>query len=375
MLKGIHLTLMVGPVIARPAPREVLEALTNISVTQDADGPSGFQLTFNLSNRSLLQTVFLLSAGAMIPLVRVVLVATINGTPEVLCDGVMTDHQITPGENGYSQLVVTGDDLTRVMDREELNGLPYPGTNSAARVALILAKYMVYGIVPIVVPSFLTDVELPLKNVPHQRGTDLCYIRHMARTVGHTFYIEPGPKPLMNRAYWGPEVKIGMPQAALNINMDAHTNCESLRFQFNNEGREEPYIFIHEQTTKLPIPIPIPASLNVLNPPLGLIPPVPKRFVQVADTSKLSFTKALLRGMAVASQSSDTVVGEGQLDVARYGRLLKARALVGVRGAGPAFDGIYYVRRVTHELRRGQYKQSFKLSRSGLVSTVSKVPA
>jgi hypothetical protein len=46
---------------------------------------------------------------------------------------------------------------------------------------------------------------------------------------------------------------------------------------------------------------------------------------------------------------------------------------VGVRGAGPAFDGLYYVKSVTHRIKRGEYKQSFKLSRNGLVSTVPTV--
>ena len=67
--------------------------------------------------------------------------------------------------------------------------------------------------------------------------------------------------------------------------------------------------------------------------------------------------------------------GDGHLDVLRYGRVLKARQLVGVRGAGTAFDGLYYVKSVTHTIKRGEYKQNFALSRNGLVSTVPRVPA
>jgi len=44
-----------------------------------------------------------------------------------------------------------------------------------------------------------------------------------------------------------------------------------------------------------------------------------------------------------------------------------------VRGAGPAFDGLHYVRSVTHKIKPGEYKQSFELSRNGLLSTVSTV--
>ncbi|HEU5258827.1 MAG TPA: hypothetical protein VFU28_22720, partial [Vicinamibacterales bacterium] len=76
-----------------------------------------------------------------------------------------------------------------------------------------------------------------------------------------------------------------------------------------------------------------------------------------------------------ASQMADAVTGEGTLDVVRYGGLLKARELVGVRGAGPAFDGLYYVKSVTHKIKRGEYKQNFSLSRNGLVSTVPAVPS
>jgi hypothetical protein len=61
--------------------------------------------------------------------------------------------------------------------------------------------------------------------------------------------------------------------------------------------------------------------------------------------------------------------------VQRYGRLLKARQLVGVRGAGLAYDGLYYVRSVTSKLQRGEFKQEFNLTRNGLVSITPRVPA
>jgi hypothetical protein len=80
-------------------------------------------------------------------------------------------------------------------------------------------------------------------------------------------------------------------------------------------------------------------------------------------------------GLTKAARTADAAVGTGKLDVLRYGRVLKARRLVGVRGVGPAFDGLYYVKGVTHEIKRGEYKQSFTLARNGLLSTFDKVPA
>ena len=78
--------------------------------------------------------------------------------------------------------------------------------------------------------------------------------------------------------------------------------------------------------------------------------------------------------MAEAAKSADTVTGTGTLDVTRYGRVLKSRQLVGVRGVGPAFDGLHYVTQVRHTIKRGEYKQSFSLSRKGLISTLPVVP-
>jgi len=42
---------------------------------------------------------------------------------------------------------------------------------------------------------------------------------------------------------------------------------------------------------------------------------------------------------------------------------------------GAAFDGLYYVKSVTHDIKRGQYRQNFTLVRNGLMSTVGSVPA
>ena len=86
------------------------------------------------------------------------------------------------------------------------------------------------------------------------------------------------------------------------------------------------------------------------------------------DVSKHNPVKAVALALARTAESSDAVSGSGQLDVLRYGRILKGRQLVGVRGAGLAYDGLYYVKSVTHNIKRGEYKQSFSLSRDGLIS-------
>lgn len=374
-IRNIQLTLLVGPTVPIPAPQLVMTALQSVEVTTSVGARSGFQLAFTLSNRSPLHTLFLLAANASPLALRVILVATINGIPDVLADGVITRQEISPGQSpGVSTLTVTGEDLTTVMDRQEFNGIPYPAMPAEARVALIIAKYAVYGIVPLIIPSFFQDIPIPVERIPSHEGTDLAYINRLAADVGHTFYIDPGPLPGMNTAYWGPEIKVGVPQPALNTDMDAHTNVESLSFNIRHNEKAMPVVFIQNAATKAPIPIPIP-DINPLQPPLGVVPPFPTRLEFMKETAKLSPIAALARGVARAAGTADTVEGTGSLDVLRYGRLLKARKLVGVRGAGPAFDGLYFVKSVTSTLKQGELKQRFALTRNALVSITPVVPA
>jgi hypothetical protein len=375
-IKGIHLTLMIGPAVPVPVPRVVLDALTSVQVTAaSGDTESGFDLTFSLDKRSPLTSLFLVSGGAGIPMVRVMVIVTINGMPNVLIDGVMTHHQLEPGSGGGpSVLKVQGKDLSTVMGYIDFSGLPYPAMPPVARAALIIAKYAWLGLVPLTIPSFVEDIPLPTDRIPSQKGKDLDYIKDLARQCGYVFYVEPGPAPGVNFAYWGPEIRVGPPQPALNIDMDAHTNVEQLSFRYEKESKELPIVFVQEPTTKAPIPIPIP-DVTPLNPPLAAVPPLPPKITLLTDTTQMSIPGAIMYGIAYAAQHSDAVFASGSLNVLRYGRVLKSRQLVGLRGAGIAFDGLYYVTRVTHDISRGEYKQSFELARNGVISTLPRVPA
>jgi hypothetical protein len=376
MLKGINLQLYVGPLVPIPAPRAVMDALTDLTVTINDVGQSGFQLSFMLSTSSPLHTLFLLTSGSPVPILRVVIAVIFNGTPHVLIDGVVTNHQISQSSDGrHATLSITGEDLSVLMDKIDFSGFPFPALPAEGRVALLLLKYAILGILPLVVPSILIDVPIPITRIPSQKGTDLAYIKGLAADVGYVFYIDSGPVVGANIAYWGPQIKVGVPQPALNINMDAHTNVESLSFTFDNHKNAIPTVFWYEELSKVPVVIPIP-PITPLNPPLGLIPPIPTRLKPVSDDlSKRSLLQAIMIGVGKASQWAEAVTGRGELDVVRYGHILKARQLVGVRGAGLAYDGLYYVKSVTHKIKRGEYKQSFELSRNGLISTVPRVAA
>lgn len=379
MLKSVQLSLMIGPVFPVTVPRVVLDALSEIEVKIEDVGQSGFQLIFSIDKQSPLQILFLLTGGMPLLFMRVILVATVNGVSNVLIDGVITNNQISPGDKGSnSTLTITGKDLTALMDQSNWSGFPYPACPREARVAIMLAKYALFGMIPLIIPSVMIDIPLPIEQIPGQRGTDYQYIRALAEEVGYVFYVAAGPKPGMNTAYWGPQIKVGPVQPALSADMDAYTNVESLHFNFDQEKNKIPFIYIYNQETGVSIPIPIP-PVTPLNPPLGAIPPLPTNLLPPdlkpfrEDVAKMPIPQAIMVGLAQAAQNAEVVTCEGTLDVTRYGGVLQARQLVGVRGAGLAFDGLYYVKGVTHKIKRGEYKQNFTLTRNGLVSTVPTV--
>src|SRR5262245_18037287 len=107
---GIRMILLLGQSVPLPAPREALDALTRVEVTNDAQNGDGFQITFMLSKNQ--PTDYnLLQSGALNPSRRVIIGVLLGASPEVLIDGIITHHQHAPTvEPGSSTLTVTGKD-------------------------------------------------------------------------------------------------------------------------------------------------------------------------------------------------------------------------------------------------------------------------
>lgn len=374
MIRQIHLSLLIGPVIPVPVPHVVMEAFQSASVTNATGERSGFQLSFALSTRSPLHSIFLLSGGAAPPLMRVILMAVVNGLPQVLMDGVITRTEVSAGATpGQGTLTLSGTDLSSAMDLLDLTGIPYPGMPVEARVLAAVGKYAFMGVIPLVIPRLFPEVSSPTEKIAIHQGTDYGYVSQLATEAGYTFYVDPGPLPGSSIAYWGPEIKLGIPQPALSLDFDGQRNVDSLSFSFIGDQATTPIAFIQNESTRIPIPVPIP-SLNPLQPPLGLVTPLNLKFSQMKGTSHLSLGATLERALSLNAKSQDVVEASGSLDVTRYGRLLKARGLVGVRGAGLVHDGLYFVKRVTTTLKRGECKQNFTLTRNALVPFAPVLP-
>jgi hypothetical protein len=264
-------------------------------------------------------------------------------------------------------LTITGEDLSVLMDVVQIR-IPWPAMPDVARINVILAKYAMFGITPIVIPPLVTSVRLPTEGYDVQTTPDLTYIQELARLSGYTFYVEPGPLPLQSIAYFGPDLRIPIPQPALSVNSDWATNVESLNFSLDGLSKRVTVITILDPITrKIPLPIPLP-NIDVFKPPLGARLTPPAKIVFSDDLANLPPDEVAKRAFGLLREGADAVTGGGSLNVMRYGHILRARMLVGVRGAGVTYDGLYYVESVTHNIKRGEYKQNFTLARDGLIT-------
>jgi hypothetical protein len=375
-LLGIHLTLLIGPTVAVPAPPPLMEALQSVEVTHSDEGQSGFQITFQLgrSGPADLLDYTLFNSPLLKPFNRVIIIVTLNAMPRVLMDGIITHQQFAPGDPaGAATLTITGEDVSVMMDREE-KSVEHPAQVENLIALKVIGSYSQYGLIPLVIPPTVLDVPIPTERVPVQQGTDLQYLRQIAERYAYVFYIIPGPAPFTNIAYWGPPIRVGVPQAALTVNMGPETNVESFSVRHNTleptfvEGK------VQDRTTGQSLPV---RSFTSLRLPLAAMPVWLVHQSHMRRTrfrhSSLTAVQALARAQAMTDASIDAVVAEGGLDALRYNNLLQPRALVGVRGAGYLHDGMWYVKSVTHSVRKEAYKQRFTLAREGLGSTTAVV--
>ena len=401
MLLGIHLTLLIGPMIAVPAPPTLTEALVSASVTNNDSGRSGFQLTFQVGRAGPLDLLdYALVLNPLLrPFNRVVLMVTFNVVPQVLMDGIITNVQLAPSnEPGQTTLTVTGEDVSVMMDMKQ-EPFPWPAMSADNIVRTIILKYAQYAIAPLnIFPAIFPNPPSPTERVPVQTMTDLNYIAFLGERQGYVFYVEPGPVPNTNIAYWGPPPRASLPQKALSFNMGPATNTDSISFSYNALAPTMLKGIIQDSKLNVQLPvISMPFSTRVplasqpaliVNQPnvrLNLLPMTPEQAAEVEGSSAasrgrlrfpearsllgLDLAEALARAQATVDASTDHVVTvSGQLDALQYGDILRARRLVGVRGVGMSYDGHYYVQSVTHTIRRGEYKQSFTLTREGIGS-------
>jgi hypothetical protein len=342
-----------------------------VSVTQNDQGRSGFQIVLQVGRAGptdLLDYVLLLNP-LLRPFNRVIVMVLFNALPRVLIDGLITNQQFSPGsEPGTATLTLTGEDVSVAMDMEKKRA-QWPAMSEMMIASAIIGSYAQYGLIPMVMPPPSIDQPLPIDRTPVQQGSDLEYLTTMGERFGFVFYIEPGPVPGVNTAYWGPPKRAGLPQRALTVNQGPEMNVDSINFTYNGMAPTIVNDVIQDELSNISMPVMTFVSLRM--PPLAAMPALPFQLPNVRtslldQSPGLSVIQAYARAQGVTDKSVDNVVtAQGELDALRYGDVLTPRGIVGLRGAGFTYDGLYYVKSVSHSISRGKFKQRFNLSREG----------
>ncbi len=373
---GTHLTVLAGPTVPLPLPAPLAARLISVASRETDAERSAFSLTFDAGRSGpaeLMDSPLLVYPGLATGS-RVSVVVTVNAVPQVMVDGFITQVQHQPGSApGTSKLVVKGEDVSWLLDKVEVSR--EQPMDDYPQVMMILASYMANGIVPMAMPPADMDPPSPTDRVPHQRATDLAHLTELARRHGYVTYAIPGPGPGTSTMYWGPAVRVGVPQPAITIGQLPSTNVVGeITFAVDAHG---PVAVEGRDTDRrmgraMPIRTGPPMRVPLAAIPLAVARAADTR-VRLSNESGSSTTGTIARAQAQVDAAADAVTASGKLDGSRYGGVLRPRGLVGLRGAGWAYDGLWYVRSVEHTWSRGSWTQDFSLARDGYGSTVPAV--
>jgi len=382
-ISTLELGVRIGPGFPSPAPAYLIRALRRVEITQQDSAPCGFQLTF-LTEIASAGAVFNLIADPLLaPFSRVLLRVAVNGLPTTLIDGFITHHQYMP-TNGPedSMFVVTGEDVSVMMDLDDYSR-EFPSMPDAAVVAEVLAPWLALGMVPTIIPSLTSLV--PVDYVPQQAETDRQLVQRLAQANGNVFYVTPTPVPFVNEAYWGPPPRFLPPTAVLDAAVGAASTADSFSAEYNALAPERYYGLSIETLVEPYVPLPLMTVTSTRLPPLAAEPAL-----LVNDFSRqilwrddqLEPAEALLQAQSRTDVSTDAVVTVScSFAPERLGTVVNAPGVVGVRGTGVAYDGLYYLKSASHQisLLAGEgwsYTQQLTMTREGTGTTVPgiKVP-
>jgi hypothetical protein len=363
---GSFLTVLAGRSVPVPLSLEFTQRLRSVTVTEVDDKRSVFSVVFDATRSGpagAVDTPF----GPSSPVAafsRVVLLVILKGVPQVLFDGIVTELQQDHG-SAAPTVTVTGEDVGNLLDREERD-VEHPAMSDYFQALAILAPYAAKGLIPNAIPAPTSVPPLPIDRVPTQHATDLEHLTGLARNNGYVTYVEPGPVPGMSRMYWGPPVRVGAPQGALAVDLGSDTNVTQVKFRTEaTQARTVSGAVVDRQSgssTSVTAPMPTQAPLGAM--PFAATNSADVQRRRLRDPGSETVT-AQARAQAEVDRSSDVVIAEGRADGVRYGSVLRPRGLVGMRGAGLSHDGIWYVRKVEHQLAPGSYSFGFTLARDG----------
>lgn len=275
-------------------------------------------------------------------------------TEEVMRGYIRSIQVEFPEDSGAAQVTITAQDESLKLDREHKRR-PWGG-DAPTSDDLIAASIMgEHDLLPEEPPgSGQSNLTL------NQDETDIKFLQKRAEANGYELIFREG------KAYFGPWRLDGEAQSTIMVYAGGATNCVS--FNVEDDGHKPDRV-----TYELAAETGAQVDGDTVEPDVTELGPekassdeaLDDRFVWRVSREGLSDAGQMA---AFAQQQANTlsmkIKGQGSLDGALYGHVLKVGLTVGVDGVGERHSGTWYVDKVAHTFDLDGYKQDFELLRN-----------
>lgn len=367
MTGGVSTMLTLGKV---PAPGVMIDALQEVVVETALDVAGAFSLTFGLAptEGGDWSTLLIDPFKPMMPIgIRI----GTGGVPLPLAvlNGFATAQRARFAEGGKSVLEIRGIDITAVMNLEE-KAKAWTGLPDGAIAAALFGQYAVVPKVTMTAPRVVEPMGSTV-----QRGTDIRFLRRLARRNGFDCYVQPEPITGLDTGYFGPPTTAGVASAVINVNMGSLTNVRDLEVRYDMARPTLAMALGLDTATKAPGVGVAPVSKLV---PMGIEPATLRAvagagvagsmpMIRLAETGGATAAELQPSAQATVDRASFALTVEGTTDESVG--VLRPGALIAVRGIGRLFNGLYQTTRCRISVVDGRFEQRFTARRNAVTMT------
>jgi phage protein D len=354
-MERVAFTLWIN---GEPALPELVAAVQSLEVEDHADVADMLRLRLAIGVARGGARWNILDDRIFQRLTNIGVAARVGDSIEPLIEGYVVDVRGSlSSEPGRSVLEVAAMDATILLSLEE-KVREWPDQSDSAIANAIFAEH---GLIPDVKET--QPVRRQDEQATLQRGSDLQFLRALARRNGYEWFVEPGVDG-RTRAHFHPPRVDELPQAVLNVNLGNATNVDDFTVRHDMVGPTTARVTGLDIESRTDQPADASSGSRAS---LGGSPTVatPKpRLVLLSDTGLSESGELQTLAQAVVDRSSFAITAEGVVHGASLGKVLRAKRPVNVRGAGRELSGTYYVERVLHAFAGEGHVQRFRLRRN-----------
>lgn len=349
-----------------PADEDFYAQMTMLEVEESVDMPGAFELTLPVS-RSAEGDLTHVNDDAYQPYAKVAVVVTADGeAPECIFDGYVLAQKLHL-ETGTqsSTLRVWGQDASWLMNLEE-KAREWAEVTDGAAANTIFGEY---GFTP---AAGNTDDDsgghAETGNTLYQRSTDIQFLRMLARRSGKIARVACQNAPGVYTGYFVRPAADAAPAVVMPLNDPEAWAVDALDFEWDiarpTEAAANQALFDSDEET----------GAQAEESDSGLAPLDERTLAAFAGRPFKARLTAAAFDAADLSARLQALLGEagwfarceGEADLSRVGKVLRAGTVVQINGAGSVHSGKYLVWSVRHTISQDAHKMKFVLKRNAV---------